>query len=369
MTLSEARLAVSQCEQDIQTLKATLRRIGTTSTTTTTTGGGDGDGDGDEEENTTATQNQVQITLTKVEGWPEPEANTPPPVVLTLQMSSPIETQTVASSPETVACFRGVDTAMAVCTVDTIAIAVVDRTATTYTVATVKDKPAFEVATWCRLPDPHQPTPHITDVVIPIRIAPRTTTTTTTASEKETEEKTAPTAVMTTEPKTDGTNKNNEEESSGVVRGTVTVQVVYTPSRQDQREAVYEVLNQTSQRKATALATLRKLATTTAPATAEGNTHKASSVQPGFLNRTTTTAHNNKDDAEDDHATTTHRGRAWLGRTSTRLTTWWTRVTGPQSLVRKAAFLTVVTKDYWIFLGAVGFCQSRGHLLALPPPV
>ena len=62
MTLSEARLAVSQCEQDIQTLKATLRRIGTTSTTSTTTGGGDGD----EEENTTATQNQVQITFTKV---------------------------------------------------------------------------------------------------------------------------------------------------------------------------------------------------------------------------------------------------------------------------------------------------------------
>lgn len=63
MTLSEARLAVSQCEQEIQTLKATLRRIGMTSTTTTT---GGGDGDEEEEENTTATQNKVEITFTKV---------------------------------------------------------------------------------------------------------------------------------------------------------------------------------------------------------------------------------------------------------------------------------------------------------------
>ena len=281
-------------------------------------------------------------------------------------MSSPIETQTVAS-PDTVARFRGVDTAMAVCTVD--AITIEDRTAT-YTVETQKDKPAFEVAAWCCLPDPHQPTPHTTDLVIPIRIAPRTTTTATTASEeKEKDEKTAPTAV-TTEPATDGTHNNNNEEEIGVVLGTVTVQVVYTPSRQDQREAVYEVLNQTSQRKATALATLRKLATT-APSNA-GDTKTASSssssVQPGFLNRTTKANNNNKDEEDDKATTTTHRG-AWLGRTSTRLSAWWTRVTGPQSLVRKAAFLTVVTKDYWIFLGAVGFCQCRGHLLALPPPV
>jgi len=127
---------------------------------------------------------------------------------------------------------------------------------------------------------------------------------------------------------------------------TVTLRIKYKPSPKDQREELYEVLNKTSQRKATALENLRKISMTLAR---EGSPTKADttvakpSVKPGFLNK--------------------------KQKEPTKLEKIYERTLGPDSILRKSFGFAIATRNYFIFFGAVGLFHFKGQLLSLPPPV
>lgn len=345
MTINEAREEVSKCDQEIQSIKAALRGIVNV--------------------DSSSEKNELKIAFTKVEGFPDvsspssSSSSSSKPVVISLQLSSPIENGTVALN-ETIA-FTGVDTAMAVLTIDSVK----DLT-DTITLGMAKD-PNIEVAPLCVLEDPKNlKKEYTTDLSIPI------------LKKGEDGDAAATEAI--------------ETETEAVIC-TVTLQVSYKPSSKDQREELYDSLNKTSQRKATALSELRKLSTTAATTTKEGADSSAdgsndsnskesgaysssskpnkspSSVKAGFLNRGGGGTKSAKSTTGDDDDDKSKKKKGGFLLVSSNVKRWFERVTGPESIIRKAAFMTFVTKDYWIFLGAVGFFHYRGQVLALPPPV
>ena len=247
--------------------------------------------------------------------------------------------------------FGGVDTSMAILTIDSVN----DADIPLGTVPSGDE--SIEIAPLCVLDDPKNPKDeYITDVPIVIVAASAASA----SAETETEtDKTDESATATTD--------NNDEvvvTNTEPVICTVTLKVTYKPSAKDQREELYDLLNKTSQRKATALSELRKLSTTKAAAAAASSSStavtKPSGVKSGFLNKGGANKKSNINDEENNN----NKGfvskvKNWYGRF----------VTGPESIVMKTAFWGVVTKDFWIFFGAVGFFHFNGHVLALPPPV
>jgi hypothetical protein len=157
-----------------------------------------------------------------------------------------------------------------------------------------------------------------------------------------------------------------EEEEAMVVQPicTITLRITYKPSSKDQREELYELLNITSQRKATALDNLRQISMQAANATRSSGTASEQeslaissstttvakpSVKPGFLNK----------QRKDDEVT----------RTESKWTSWYNRTVGPNSMIQNSAMLVFAAKDFVIFFGAVAFFHFQGQLLAIPPPV
>jgi hypothetical protein len=134
---------------------------------------------------------------------------------------------------------------------------------------------------------------------------------------------------------------------------TVTLRITYKPSPKDQREELYEMLNKSSQRKATALDNLRKIsmqAASSRSATGQESSSGSSgtvakpSVKPGFLNKQNEVKENK-----------------WKK--------FYNRAFGPESVARRGAMLAYGAKDFFIFFGAVAFFHFQGQLLAIPPPV
>jgi len=138
---------------------------------------------------------------------------------------------------------------------------------------------------------------------------------------------------------------------------TVTLRIEYTPSKKDQQEKLYELLNQASKRKALAIERLRKSAaavsrgSSTLSKEEEGEevdvgTGPSRAVQPGFLNKK-------------------KRPRS-KGATSNVFVNWYNRILGPQSVL---ALVFPIAKNYCLFFGAVAFVHWKGDLLALPAPI
>ena len=132
---------------------------------------------------------------------------------------------------------------------------------------------------------------------------------------------------------------------------TVTLRITYKPSPKDQREELYELLNKTSQRKATALENLRKLSMQQSASKSAGDSSSAGtvakpSVKPGFLN---------KGSKEKES------GSKWKQ--------FYDRALGPESMARRGAMIGFALKDFFIFFGAITFFHFKGQLLAIPPPV
>ena len=138
---------------------------------------------------------------------------------------------------------------------------------------------------------------------------------------------------------------------------TVKLSVEYTPSKKDQQEKLYELLNQASKRKAQAIERLRKSAAavsrksqSTAKFEGDGEEDPSASssraVQPGFLNKK-------------------KRPR---GPTSASnfFTNAFKRILGPQSLLAQAF---PIAKNYCLFFGVVAFVHWKGDMLALPAPL
>lgn len=141
----------------------------------------------------------------------------------------------------------------------------------------------------------------------------------------------------------------------------VKLRVEYTPSKKDQQEKLYELLNHASKRKAQAIERLRK----SAAAVSRGNTQTSTfnegdgdevelgttspssrAVQPGFLNKK-------------------KRPRS-KGASSNMLFNWYNRILGPQSVF---ALVYPIAKNYLLFFGVVAFVHWKGDLLALPAPI
>lgn len=148
----------------------------------------------------------------------------------------------------------------------------------------------------------------------------------------------------------EGTNNASADDISIQPICTLALRITYVPSPKDQREELYELLNKTSQRKATALDNLRKISMTMARAGAESSTKPSSansltkpSVKPGFLNK--------------------------KKKEPTKMEMLYERTLGPNSMLRKGAGFLVAAKDYVIFIGAVSFFHFKGQVLSLPAPV
>ena len=132
---------------------------------------------------------------------------------------------------------------------------------------------------------------------------------------------------------------------------TVTLKITYKASPKDLREALYEVLNKTSQRKASALDDLRKISmmavsresSSSSSSKAAGTVAKPA-VKPGFLNKKKTNE-------------------------PTRLQTLYEKTIGPNSILVKGVAMALVSRNYLIFFGAVAAFHYKGQLLSLPPPV
>jgi len=131
---------------------------------------------------------------------------------------------------------------------------------------------------------------------------------------------------------------------------TLTLQLEYTPSSDDKRDALYDKLNEVSKRKVAAIESLRKNAVivnrakaTEAPKTTSAG-NKNPVVKSGFLN---------KSKASDE------KPPPFWKR-------WYNKTIGPNSMLWVVG---PVAKNYVIFVGVSFFIHYKGDLLALPPPV
>lgn len=130
---------------------------------------------------------------------------------------------------------------------------------------------------------------------------------------------------------------------------TLSVQLEYTPSLDDERDALYERLNEVSKRKVAAIESLRKHATAVsrARAAAEAGTVTASdkdrAVKAGFLNKA---------------KIATVPPPFWKR--------WYEKTIGPKSMLW---IVGPIAKNYIMFIGVSVLIHYKGDLLALPPPV
>eukprot|EP00934_Nitzschia_sp_Nitz4_P005225 Nitzschia sp. Nitz4//scaffold389_size11954//9158//10153//NITZ4_009011-RA/size11954-augustus-gene-0.13-mRNA-1//-1//CDS//3329549996//5215//frame0 len=289
-----AREEVVKCEQEIQSIKAALRKLGTA---------------GNAEE-----PNSLDVSVVKVEGLPEGAKPT-----LKLQLSSPIEEKDLV--PEgAAASFEGVDASVAMLTI----------------VAKDADIPLgssspTELASLCALEPMSDKTEYVTELAVAILPEGEVAAEATDAEDKESE---TPAGEEATEAKP-------VEPTC-----TITVSVTFKPSAKDQREELYEMLNKTSQRKATALEELRSISVALARSGAAQSgvvsAPEKPAVKPGFLNKK---------------------------KEPTQMERLYERTIGPNSILRKSFELAVVARNYLIFFGAITAFHFRGQMLALPPPV
>ena len=128
---------------------------------------------------------------------------------------------------------------------------------------------------------------------------------------------------------------------------TVTLKIEFEPSKKDQKDELYDLLNKVSKRKAAAIDKLRKsaaavsrLAAQDSPSKGDDKAGASRAVKPGFLNK-------EKKEA------------GFLKRL-------YERTIGPNSLFM---MLAPIAKNYVIFFGTVAFMHFQGQQLALPPPV
>jgi len=132
---------------------------------------------------------------------------------------------------------------------------------------------------------------------------------------------------------------------------SVDIRVEFNPSLRDGKDALCDLLNKASRKKAKAIDRLRKAATAMNQAKSSANTSstmvtKPGAVRAGFLNRPTNASSAKKEPMA--------------------LVRWYRRVLGPQSLLR---VVFPVAKNYLLFFGGIFAMHYQGYQLALPPPV
>jgi len=129
---------------------------------------------------------------------------------------------------------------------------------------------------------------------------------------------------------------------------TVTFRIEYTPSINDQRQELYELKSQASNKRIIAIEKLRKSAATFSrlKVSSSGSDTKdqednGPTVKSGFLNKK-------------------------KKKEPLFLVRWYQKTLGPDSLLRK---VFPIMKNYVLFFGGVALMHYQGQQLALPPPV
>ncbi len=268
--------------------------------------------------------------------WPQveglPDSAKP---IIHLQLSSPIEEGTLSQlfdplnndpAPEgSIVSFQGVETSNATLTISAKDMDIPLGSSTPHDLATICGINPMEVKD-----------EYVTELPVAI------------VAESESSGEALATAESTEESKSDSTPATVMVEPI-VPLCTITLKITYKPSPKDQREELYEILNKTSQRKATALENLRKSSMALTRAGGESSSKGSNttlakpSVKPGFLNK--------------------------KQKEPTRVEKLYERTIGPNSLLRKGFGFVVVTRNYFIFFGAISLFHFKGQMLALPPPV
>lgn len=157
----------------------------------------------------------------------------------------------------------------------------------------------------------------------------------------------------TEEPKT-----NNKDLSVIVPICVLTLQVEFIPSKKEEKDALYEVLNTAIKQKNEAVEKLRKSAVAMSQSKQTKSDDTSSSlsitstigkrnpkpaVKPGFLNK---------------KSSKTKEPNFFIKL--------YNRSIGPESMFRK---LFPITKNYFLFFGAIALFHFKGNEVALPPPV
>jgi len=128
---------------------------------------------------------------------------------------------------------------------------------------------------------------------------------------------------------------------------TVRLKIEFHPSKKDQQEKLYEMLNVASKEKSQAIERLRKSAavmTRIKSAAASSDEKESPAVKPGFLKK---------------KLNSSEKKPAFFVRV-------YKRFLGPDSLTRA---LFPVVKTYVMFFGVVGLMHWKGDILALPAPL
>eukprot|EP00560_Eucampia_antarctica_P006067 CAMPEP_0197824874 /NCGR_PEP_ID=MMETSP1437-20131217/2077_1 /TAXON_ID=49252 ORGANISM="Eucampia antarctica, Strain CCMP1452" /NCGR_SAMPLE_ID=MMETSP1437 /ASSEMBLY_ACC=CAM_ASM_001096 /LENGTH=494 /DNA_ID=CAMNT_0043424675 /DNA_START=106 /DNA_END=1590 /DNA_ORIENTATION=+ len=124
---------------------------------------------------------------------------------------------------------------------------------------------------------------------------------------------------------------------------TIRVKLEFEPAKKSRVDALSQLLNECSKRKAKAIDSLRQCAATvgrTDNNSTVAATTKEASVKAGFLNKKP------------------KQPPIWRR--------WYEKTIGPQSMLR---MLSPIMKNYGLFIGAVALVHFRGNDLALTPPV
>jgi len=181
-----------------------------------------------------------------------------------------------------------------------------------------------------------------------------TTTTTTTVSddEEEKEQESSKLQPSTTTPTPTTTTTTSRSTSALIPTCTIDIRVEFNSSPSGVKDALYDLLNKASRKKAEAIGRLRKAAeemnrskpTSDTTSTAMV-TKPETAVKKGFLNKTASTS--------------TKKEPMVLVR-------WYRKYLGPESFARVAF---PVAKNYLLFFGGLFVMHFQGHQLALPPPV
>jgi len=306
-----ARTAVMECEQEIQAIKASLRKLSTSESDS---------------------PNSLEIFLLKVEGISDSSS-----LRVNVQLSSPIEDATLTeiydpsnseTSEGTKAIFQGVVTAVSTLTVSVSA-----------NETNIGRSTSHDLAPLCVVNAADQPDEYETE--LPIAIFSNSSDDVGKVEGQEDD----------VDQKEDVSNERQEVVKADLIQPncTLTLRLVYRPSQNDKKEELYQLLNKKSEKKAAALENLRKISMSMARTGVDGTPSKASSstvvkpsVKPGFLNKKKTEV--------------------------SKAQSLYERTLGPNSIFRKSLGLLFLTKDYLVFFGAVSFFHFGGQFLALPAP-
>ena len=333
--LEESRLEVMECEKEIQSIKSSLKSL-------TSSGGGSAE----------SSSNSLQVSVHKINTSGE---DSTAPSTFKVHLSSPIEERTITklydpinpTAEGGIVTFEQLETSNALLTIEAFSSNGEDDD-----LAKVGTSAAHDLLPLCQDIDANGDKISSTvEIAIVSESSAEESSGQPTLESKVSDE--WEDAVEEEKNDDAGATKESDAEPSTketkleLPLCTLSVQLEYTPSSTDKRDALYEKLNEVSKRKAAAIEKLRQSAAEVNRAkiaeSGEAKGKGGNVVKAGFLNKSKPEA----------------KAVPFWKR-------WYEKTIGPQSMLWVVG---PIAKNYVIFIGCSVFFHYKGDLLALPPPV